>query len=195
MVAKTKNNFFHLHISSYFAGWNKFHPNIFFQQQVIRPIQNAYREMKAKGFRAYDNGCFNWRVTWNFNTPTFTAFTGSMRAKHNIAINNHSFGFAVDINPAFNPYVKGTSSSVWNNAPSYYKIDGEIVGIHVYNKNHLQRRKSIHYQPRQFSKFHQYIYRFIWKKYGFYWGGDYKNIKDYMHFEYVDGSLVAGKKY
>lgn len=116
-------------------------------KKLASSIQNAYREMKAKGFRAYDNGCFNWRV-----------MTGTTQT-----MSNHSFGFAVDINPAFNPYVKGTSSSVWNNAPSYYKIDGEIVGI--------------------------------WKKYGFYWGGDYKNIKDYMHFEYVDGSLVAGKKY
>lgn len=116
-------------------------------KKLAGSIQSAYREMKEKGFRAYDNGCFNWR-----------AMTGSTKT-----MSNHSFGFAVDINPAFNPYVKGTSSSVWNNAPSYYKIDGEIVAI--------------------------------WKRYGFYWGGDYKNIKDYMHFEYVEGSLVAGKKY
>lgn len=116
-------------------------------KKLASSIQAAYREMKAKGFRAYDNGCFNWR-----------AMTGSSSK-----MSNHSFGIAVDINPAFNPYVNGTSSSTWNNAPAHFKIDGEIVEI--------------------------------WKKYGFSWGGDYKNIRDYMHFEYISGSLSAGKKY
>lgn len=116
-------------------------------KKLASSIQAAYREMKQKGFRAYDNGCYNWRQ-----------MTGSKSS-----MSNHSFGLAIDINPSYNPYIKGTSSSVWKNAPSYYKIDGEIVSI--------------------------------WKKYGFYWGGDYKNIKDYMHFEYVSGSLTLGKKY
>ena len=102
--------------------------------------------MKAKGFRAYDNGCFNWRKMTN-----------------STAMSNHSFGVAVDINPGYNPYVSGTSSSTWNNAPACYKIQGDIVAI--------------------------------WQKYGFYWGGDYKNIKDYMHFEYVSGSIKPGTKY
>ena len=109
-------------------------------RKLAPSIQAAYKEMKEKGFRAYDNGCYNWR-----------GLTGSSKS-----LSNHSFGTAVDINPAYNPYVKATSSSVWKNAPKQYKIDGEIVAI--------------------------------WKKYGFYWGGDYKNIKDYMHFEYISGT-------
>ena len=115
-------------------------------KKLASSIQAAYREMKSKGFRAYDNGCYNWRN-----------MTGSS------SMSNHAFGIAIDINPAYNPYVKGNSSSTWKNAPSYYKIDGEIVSI--------------------------------WKKYGFFWGGDYSGIKDYMHFEYIDGSLTPGKKY
>lgn len=26
----------------------------------------------------------------------------------------------------------------------------------------------------------------IWKKHGFYWGGDWKSYKDYMHFTYTN---------
>lgn len=115
-------------------------------KSLASSIQSAYKEMKAKGFRAYDNGCFNWRKMTNSS-----------------AMSNHAFGVAIDINPGYNPYVSGTSSSTWQNAPGCYKIQGDIVTI--------------------------------WKKYGFYWGGDYKNIKDYMHFEYVSGSIKAGTKY
>lgn len=115
-------------------------------KSLASSIQSAYKEMKAKGFRAYDNGCFNWRKMTNSS-----------------AMSNHAFGVAIDINPGYNPYVNGTSSSTWQNAPGCYKIQGDIVTI--------------------------------WKKYGFYWGGDYKNIKDYMHFEYVSGSIKAGTKY
>lgn len=120
--------------------------NLTCHKSLAGSIQSAYKEMKAKGFRAYDNGCFNWRKMTN-----------------STAMSNHSFGVAVDINPGYNPYVSGTSSSTWNNAPACYKIQGDIVAI--------------------------------WKKYGFYWGGDYKNIKDYMHFEYVSGSIKPGTKY
>ena len=35
----------------------------------------------------------------------------------------------------------------------------------------------------------------IWIKYGFRWGGNYKNKKDYMHLEYIHGALIPGKKY
>lgn len=115
-------------------------------KSLASSIQAAYKEMKAKGFRAYENGCYNWRKMTNSS-----------------AMSNHAFGVAIDINQSYNPYVNGTSSSTWQNAPGCYKIQGDIVTI--------------------------------WKNYGFYWGGDYKNIKDYMHFEYVSGSIKAGTKY
>lgn len=114
---------------------------------LAEEIQQIYREMKEIGFRAYSNGCYNWRN-----------ITGSSSK-----MSNHAFGLAIDINPDYNPYVKGTYSSTWQNAPKYYKIDNDIVNI--------------------------------WKKHGFFWGGDYNSIKDYMHFEYIDGALTAGKKY
>lgn len=120
--------------------------NITCHKSLASSIKSAYREMKENGFRAYDNGCWNWRK-----------MTGSS------AMSNHSFGVAVDINPSYNPYISGSYSRVWETAPSYFKIAAAIVEI--------------------------------WKKYGFYWGGDYKSIKDYMHFEYVSGSLIPGKKY
>ncbi len=116
-------------------------------KSLASSIQAAYKEMKAKGFRAFSNGCYNWRK-----------MTGS-----STYMSNHSFGIAIDINPSYNPYTKASTSSTWQSAPSCYKIQGEIVAI--------------------------------WKKYGFYWGGDYNGLKDYMHFEYIDGALKAGKKY
>lgn len=70
---------------------------------------------------------------------------------------HHSYGCVIDLNWDDNPYVS-SSLSVGNNL----------------------------YQP--------YINRFsvtpevvrIWKKYGFYWGGDWKSAKDYMHFTYTN---------
>ena len=76
----------------------------------------------------------------------------------------HSKGMAVDINPLYNPYVKVSNGKVIvapKSATEYiersgafpYKIDGDDLCCKLF------------------------------KEHGFEWGGDYKAIKDYQHFE------------
>ncbi len=79
-------------------------------------------------------------------------------------LSNHSLGLAIDINPLYNPYVRaigGVTSILPKN------------GIQYANRN-----VSCPY----YIKKHDACYN-IFTKYGFTWGGDWSNSKDYQHFE------------
>ena len=76
----------------------------------------------------------------------------------------HSRGMAVDINPLYNPYVKRYTDRTYvapatateyvvRNGPFPYKIERDDLCCRLFFKH------------------------------GFEWGGDYKSIKDYQHFE------------
>ncbi len=73
----------------------------------------------------------------------------------------HAYGLAIDINPLYNPYVH----------------DDEIYPV-----------TAVKYADRS-SNFimkideNDFAYR-IFVKYGFNWGGNWTNVKDYQHFEY-----------
>jgi peptidoglycan L-alanyl-D-glutamate endopeptidase CwlK len=67
----------------------------------------------------------------------------------------HSFGFAVDINPKLNPYIKGMRKF-----PSNSSYDTAIYG--TFNSNSPIVK--------------------LFKKYNWKWGGDWIKIKDYQHF-------------
>lgn len=69
---------------------------------------------------------------------------------------HHSFGSAIDINWGDNPYVKGSNVSGSGYAP--YKNPYAVTPEVVQ----------------------------IWKNHGFYWGGDWTSLKDYMHFTYMN---------
>lgn len=79
-------------------------------------------------------------------------------------LSNHAYGKAIDINPQQNPYVSySTGSPVWyhDNANDY--IDRDTGYDHVITHDDLC-----------FQLFTQF---------GFEWGGDWSNPKDYQHFE------------
>lgn len=79
------------------------------------------------------------------------------------SLSNHAYGRAIDINPLQNPYV-GTSkgNSYWypETAGAYVERTG---GEHMISTGDL-------------------CY-FVFRNHGFTWGGDWKNPKDYQHFE------------
>ena len=78
---------------------------------------------------------------------------------------NHSFGLAIDINPFLNPYFK-----------EGYPV--EPKGSEKYLDRNLKEPGVI--TPEIVE---------IFKKEGFEWGGDWKSLKDYMHFEYPKDKL------
>lgn len=80
------------------------------------------------------------------------------------SISNHSFGMAVDINPLYNPYV------VNKNGVQMVSPDG--------GRNYVNRNNAFAYKIDK----NDLCYK-LFTEYGFTWGGDWKNVKDYQHFE------------
>ena len=82
---------------------------------------------------------------------------------------NHAYGKAIDINPTENPYVsrKGTSS--------HRKSTPYLPGKRVHKNDKLSADRAM------FLKNDRAVQ--IFKDYGWRWGGDWKGIKDYQHFD------------
>ena len=80
-------------------------------------------------------------------------------------LSNHAAGFAIDINPLQNPYVKYNGDGSF---AKYYK-DMEKYTDREQKGKHMITHDDICYQ--------------VFAKHGFTWGGDWNNSKDYQHFE------------
>ncbi|MEI7907363.1 MAG: M15 family metallopeptidase [Bacteroidota bacterium] len=71
-------------------------------------------------------------------------------------LSKHAFGNAIDINPRYNPYINGTKISPINGI-----YDNTEKGTILQNSSIVQ----------------------IFKSFGWTWGGDWVEYKDYQHFE------------
>jgi hypothetical protein len=78
-------------------------------------------------------------------------------------VSKHSYGLAVDINPKYNPYYKGRGKVILRPEGSEEYLDRKVATPYMIRKGDL-------------------CYR-LFKKHGFYWGGDWLGSKDYQHFE------------
>lgn len=76
-------------------------------------------------------------------------------------ISYHGYGRAIDINPFYNPYVKG-ESIVPAGSEAYAYDRGPHMPYCLYDGDLAVK---------------------LFKKHGFTWGGDWHSLKDYMHFE------------
>lgn len=79
-------------------------------------------------------------------------------------LSNHAYGKAIDLNPQQNPYVSYSSGS-----PKWY---------HENANDYIARDTGL---PHVIT--HEDTAFLIFQKYGFTWGGDWNNPKDYQHFE------------
>lgn len=80
-------------------------------------------------------------------------------------LSNHAEGYAIDINPIENPYVQ-------------YTADGEFAKYYQDMEKYLDRDSG---KPHMIT--HEDAAYKVFTKYGFTWGGDWVNTKDYQHFE------------
>lgn len=80
-------------------------------------------------------------------------------------LSNHSQGKAIDINPLYNPYVKK-------------RTDGTLIVSPQGGKPYANRSKRHIYKIKKNDLCYK---EFI--KHGFTWGGNWKSLKDYQHFE------------
>lgn len=84
-------------------------------------------------------------------------------------LSTHGRGVAVDINPLYNPYVKTVRGVV--------KIWPESARKYAFNRD---SRSDI-----PFKIDHSDLCFRLFAEHGFVWGGDWKSVKDYQHFEKV----------
>ncbi|MBQ0074308.1 MAG: M15 family metallopeptidase [Prevotella sp.] len=82
----------------------------------------------------------------------------------------HGRGLAVDINPRYNPYInkKGKVSPINGKAYAYNRTSSTLGNV----KDVIIRRGDICHR--------------LFLKHGFVWGGAWKSLKDYQHFERIE---------
>lgn len=95
------------------------------------------------------------------NTSCFNfRFVGGTRVP-----SNHSWGKAIDINPLYNPYVKK-------------RRNGQTTVSPAKGRAYADRTKNFKYKiNRNDTCYKEFI------RHGFAWGGNWKSVKDYQHFE------------
>lgn len=86
---------------------------------------------------------------------------------HSTKISKHGLGLAVDINTLYNPYIKET--------------DGKRILEPATAEAYIDRSKDFPYKIEKGDL----CYR-LFTECGFEWGGEWKTLKDYQHFEVSD---------
>lgn len=77
----------------------------------------------------------------------------------------HALGMAIDVNPLYNPYVKR-------------RKDGTLIIQPKTGRPYTNRKRSFKYKIT-----HQDLVYRLFAQHGFTWGGDWRSLKDYQHFE------------
>ena len=79
-------------------------------------------------------------------------------------LSKHAMGMAIDVNPRYNPYV--------------HTVNGKLKIEPANGKPYADRSKSYKYKITKGDL----CYR-LFKQHGFRWGGEWRTVKDYQHFE------------
>ena len=93
---------------------------------------------------------------------------------HTTKISKHGLGLAVDINTLYNPYVK--------------TVNGKLIIEPATAGEYTDRSKNFPYKIEKGDLCYK-----LFTERGFEWGGEWKTVKDYQHFEVSDE--VAKKLY
>ena len=90
---------------------------------------------------------------------------------HTTKISKHGLGLAVDINTLYNPYIK--------------EVNGKSILEPATAEDYIDRSKDFPYKIDT----EDLCYK-LFTAHGFEWGGNWKSVKDYQHFEVPD-AIVA----
>jgi len=152
----------------YYSFDNRIHKGqLIIDQRLVGDIQKIFQVALKNKFpiksvipisseRFYSNGKWNEddQSMMSNNTSGFNyrKVTGGK------SLSKHSYGYAIDINPVQNPYIKGRIV-----LPPGAIYDTRKPGTLAYNSLVVR----------------------TFKRLGWDWGGDWKSLKDYQHFEKV----------
>lgn len=128
--------------------------------EIFRKLYDAHypieRMQLIDDFGADDVTSMNNNNTSCFN---YRAVAGSKK------LSKHSMGKAVDINPLYNPYVK-------------HRPNGKTIVNPEKGRQYANRSKQFEYKIDR----NDLAYR-LFTQHGFTWGGGWRSLKDYQHFE------------
>jgi hypothetical protein len=133
-------------------------------EQVADDVLWVFRRLFRRGFPIRRVAlAHRWRPPrpsdW-FDTSDTTASFNCRPITNGTALSQHSYGWAVDVNPLENPYVNGDGTVLRRAAKPYLDRSQDLPGM-------------IHpgdLVVRSFARI------------GWAWGGDWHSLKDYMHF-------------
>lgn len=120
--------------------------------------ENQYPIEKMVLIDEYDADDENSMADNNTSAFNYRSINGSTK------LSKHSLGFAIDINPRYNPCVR--------------TIDGELSVEPANGSPYADRTQEFPYKIDE----NDLCYR-LFTKHGFTWGGSWNSLKDYQHFE------------
>ena len=139
-------------------------------KSVANEVVTIFKELKKAKYPIYQMklaSYYKGNDAQSMRHNNTSAFNCRLMTGSKTKWSKHSYGKAIDINPIQNPYVKGKK---------VLPQDGII-----YIK---QNRKHLSLQPEDRAMIinGDKIIR-VFKNYGWIWGGSWKSLKDYQHFE------------
>jgi len=129
-------------------------------KKVAKEVVEIFQEIKKSGFqieKIIPISEYNWDDDKSMEDNNTSGYNYRFVANTK-KLSNHSFGMAIDINPRYNPMI----------------VKDRISPL---NGSYSNQNKGTITSESEIVK--------IFKKRGWKWGGDYKTLKDYQHFEKV----------
>lgn len=129
-------------------------------KKISKEVQEIFSEIKNSGFqieKIIPISEYNWDDDKSMEDNNTSAYNYRF-VSNTTKLSNHSYGMAIDINPRYNPMITKGNISPANGVYSEKNL-GTIT-----SKSSIVE---------------------IFKKRGWKWGGDYKSLKDYQHFEKI----------
>lgn len=127
-------------------------------KKVAKEVAEIFKEIKKSGFqieKMIPISEYGWDDDKSMEDNNTSGYNYRFVA-NSTKLSNHSYGMAVDINPRYNPMI----------------IKDKIYPL---NGSYLKENKGTITAESEVVK--------IFKKRGWRWGGEYKSLKDYQHFD------------
>lgn len=138
---------------------------------IADKVLKIFRQLYDAGYRIermvlIDNYGANDEQSMQANNTS--CFNFRLETNSKTRVSKHGLGLAIDINPLYNPYVKKLSKGGYDiepkgGKPYAFGRDKRTDIPYIINRNDLAYK--------------------LFKAAGFKWGGDWRSVKDYQHFE------------
>lgn len=147
----------------YYSFDGKFHQGqIVIDKRLVEDIREVFSAAVKERFPLFSvipvsHPRFQWDDKKSMEANNTSGFN-YRNAAQGKTLSNHAYGFAIDLNPLFNPYIKGKTV-----LPAGSQYNPERPGTLTHDSPVVK----------------------TFLKLGWTWGGSYKSLKDYQHFSKI----------